>query len=134
AGPDEARELVKESEVQAGGTRLLAYSEMLQGLGRDPEDVNGDRIPDCHPGATPVRLPGSGLIVTLGELSILPDYLSRPEDIANAPKRFVLPLIQSVREWNIRELRRAAGGEPRPAGRIARRKTERPRLEPTLSY
>jgi hypothetical protein len=134
AGPDEARELVKESEAQAGGTRLLAYSQMLEDLGREPENVDGDRIADCHPGATPVRLPGSGLIVTLGELSILPDYLSRPEDIANAPRRFVLPLIQSVREWNIRELRRAAGEEPRPAGRIARRKTERPRLEPTLSY
>jgi hypothetical protein len=56
-----------------------------------------------------VRLPGSGLVVTVGELNVLPDYLGRPEEIEAAPLRFIGPLIQSVRSWSIAELGRSAG-------------------------
>ena len=56
-----------------------------------------------------MRLPGSGLVVTLGELNVLPDYLGRPEEIEAAPLRFIGPLIQSVRSWSVAELGRCTG-------------------------
>ena len=66
-----------------------------------------------------MRLRGSGLVVTLGELNVLPDYLGRPEDIESAPLTFIGPLIQSVRSWSVAELARPAGargaGRPLPA-------------------
>ena len=61
-----------------------------------------------HPGAETLRLPGSGLVVTLGELNVLPDYLAHPSDIENAPAAFLRPLVQSFRSWSITELRRSA--------------------------
>jgi uncharacterized protein DUF4157 len=135
AGPEESRQLVREATPSpAPAPRLRAYWSVLEELGRDPENVDAGPLAERYPGITPVRLPGSGLVITLGELSILPDYLSRPDDIANAPKSFVLPLIQSVREWNIRVLRRAAGEPPKRAAGSANRKVRRQRLRPSLAY
>ena len=71
--------------------------------------MDEERLRAAHPGLDPVRLPGSGLVVTLGELNVLPDYLGRPEDIESAPLAFLGPLIQSVRSWSIAELARPAG-------------------------
>jgi len=73
-----------------------------------------------------VRLPGSGLVVTLGELNVLPDYLAHPAEIETAPEAFLLPLIQSIRSLNITELRRSAGSGLRPG--------PRPRLRGSLKY
>lgn len=118
AGPEEARGLVREARSGRGEGEdgLGGYCSLLATLGRDPENVDAGEVTD-H-GAIAVELPGSGVVVTLGEVSILPDYLSRPEDIERAPRTFVLPLIQSTRAWNIRELHGAAGGPlaktPRP--------------------
>jgi hypothetical protein len=66
--------------------------------------VREARLRDSHPGLDVVRLPRSGLVVTVGELNVLPDYLGRPEEIEAAPLRFIGPLIQSVRSWSIAEL------------------------------
>jgi hypothetical protein len=71
--------------------------------------VNEERLRAKHPELVTVRLPGSGLVVTLGELNVLPDYLGRPEEIEAAPLRFIGPLIQSVRSWSVAELGRCAG-------------------------
>jgi len=68
-------------------------------------------------------LPGSGLVVTLGEMNVLPDYLAHPAEIETAPEAFMLPLIQSIRSSNITELRRSAH-RPGP----------RPRLQGSLRY
>jgi hypothetical protein len=106
---------------------LAEYCALLEDLGRDPENADAAALAARYPSTPFVTLPGSGLVVTLGELCILPDYLSRPEDMENAPKGFVLPLIQSTREWNIREMRRAADGTPP-------RLRDRPRLKQTLAY
>ena len=62
-----------------------------------------------HAGLETIRLPASGLVVTLGELNILADYLGHPGEIETAPAAFLGPLIQSVRGWNIAELLRSAG-------------------------
>jgi Domain of unknown function (DUF4157) len=88
---------------------VAGYRDLLAELGRAPRQANEKRLRAAHPGLNPVRLPGSGLVVTLGELNVLPDYLGRPEDIESAPLTFIGPLIQSVRSWSIAELARPAG-------------------------
>ena len=85
------------------------YRDLLAELGRAPRQADEERLRAAHPGLDPVRLRGSGLVVTLGELNVLPDYLGRPEDIESAPRSFVGPLIQSVRSWSIAELAQPAG-------------------------
>jgi hypothetical protein len=90
---------------QGGG----GYRDLLTELGRSPRLVDGARLRRAHPGLDLVRLPGSGLTVTVGELNVLPDYLGRPEDIESAPLAFLGPLIQSVRSWSVAELGRPPG-------------------------
>jgi hypothetical protein len=85
------------------------YRDLLAELGREPRRVDEARVRARHPGLDPVRLPGSGLVVTLGELNVLPDYFGRPDEIEAAPLAFLGPLIQSVRSWSIAELGRSAG-------------------------
>jgi hypothetical protein len=107
-------------EVQAltadgpGRSRAIdAYCARLEALGRDPRHVDEERLRAGHPGLETVRLPGSGLVVTLGELNVLPDYLGHPSEIETAPAEFVEPLIQSIRSWSVAELARSAGGRGR---------------------
>jgi hypothetical protein len=85
------------------------HCALLELLGRDPRNVDEERLRAEYPGLETVRLPGSGLVVTLGELNILPDYLAHPEEIEIAPAAFLEPLLQSVRTWSVAELRRSAG-------------------------
>ncbi|MGH3164416.1 MAG: hypothetical protein ACRDN0_00790, partial [Trebonia sp.] len=93
----------------AGDIRVAdGYRELLAELGRAPRRVDETQVRASRPGTETVRLPGSGLVVTVGELNVLPDYLGRPEEIGSAPLRFIGPLIQSVRSWSIAELGRPA--------------------------
>lgn len=94
------------------------YRALLGELGRAPRRVDEARVSGAHPGLRTVRLPGSGLVVTTGELNVLPDYLGRPEEIEAAPLRFVGPLIQSVRSWSVAELGPAAGDRGWPPRRL----------------
>jgi hypothetical protein len=91
------------------GEPVEEYRGLLAALGATPRAVDEQRLRDGHPELDLVRLPGSGLVVTLGELNVLPDYLGRPEEIETAPLRFIGPLIQSVRSWSVAELGRSAG-------------------------
>jgi Domain of unknown function (DUF4157) len=109
-----------------GAEHLDAQCALLEQLGRDPRHVDEERLRARHPGVDTLRLPGSGLVVTLGELNVLPDYLAHPAEIETAPEAFLLPLIQSVRSLNIAELRRLAGSGFRPG--------PRPRLPGSLKY
>jgi Domain of unknown function (DUF4157) len=88
---------------------VAGYRDLLAELGRAPRRASEGRLQAAHPGLDLVRLRGSGLVVTLGELNVLPDYLGRPEDIESAPLTFIGPLIQSVRSWSVAELARPAG-------------------------
>jgi hypothetical protein len=85
------------------------YRELLRDLGRAPRRPPEERLRAEYDGLDLLRLSGSGLVVTLGELNVLPDYLGRPEDIESAPLTFIGPLIQSVRSWSVAELARPAG-------------------------
>ncbi len=96
---------------------------VIEELGCNPQDVDEGRLRAAHPGLETVRLPGSGLVVTLGELNVLPDYLGHPSQIETAPTALLEPLLQSVRDWSITELRRSAG-----------RPVRHRRLQGSLSY
>ena len=85
--------------------QLEAHCELLAGLGRRRGDADRDRPPD----ADLIRLPGSGLLVTTGELNVLPDYFNHPDAIAAAPARFMGPLVQSIRQQSLVQLRRITG-------------------------
>ena len=87
---------------------VASYRDLLFELGRAPRQANEAELRAAGAGTDTVRLPGSGLVVTLGELNVLPDYLGRPEEIEAAPPGFVGPLIQSVRSWGAAELERSA--------------------------
>jgi hypothetical protein len=91
---------------------LEAQCDLAQELGRQPEDVDSDGLQARYPGVQTVRLAASGLVVTLGELNILPDYLSNPDDIDGAPASFLLPVLQAVRAQNYRQLYRIMGRRP----------------------
>jgi len=109
--------LLGDADPQVGPGREERQCGLLERLGDDPLNVDEDRLRADWPGLETIRLPGSGLVVTLGELNILPDYLSDPGQIESAPAAFLVPLLQSVREWTIRELSRSAG-RPRPRRRL----------------
>jgi len=109
--------------AQVNPEQLEARCALLERLGRDPRNIDEERLRAELPGLETLRLPGSGLVVTLGELNVLPDYLAHPAEIETAPEAFLLPLIQSIRSLNIMELRRSAG---RPG--------RRPRLQGSLKY
>lgn len=94
---------------EAGFARVEEHCALLERLGRDPLDVDEELLRAKHPGVETLRLPGSGLVVTLGELNILPDYLSHPQEIETASAAFLLPVVQSIRTWSIREIRKATG-------------------------
>jgi hypothetical protein len=96
-----------------GAPAIDAYRGLLETLGRDPRHVDEERLRAGYPRLETVRLPASGLVVTLGELNVLPDYLGHPGEIETAPVEFAEPLIQSVRSWSVAELSRSAGGRSR---------------------
>jgi Domain of unknown function (DUF4157) len=94
--------------------QIRAYCALLEELGKDPRGVDEERFRAEHTGLELLRLPGSGLVVTLGELNVLPDYFGHPSEIETAPAAFMVPLIQSIRSWSIAELRRSAGQRRSP--------------------
>jgi hypothetical protein len=103
-----------QAAASGDGGPVQQYRGLLGELGRAPRQVSGARLRGSHPWLDTVRLPGSGLVVTVGELNVLPDYLGRPEEIEAAPLRFIGPLIQSVRSWSSAELGRPAGHRALP--------------------
>lgn len=86
---------------------------LLAELGRAPRDADPGIVRDRYPGAEPLRLPGSGLVITTGELNVLADYFAHPDAIAAAPVPYLLHVIQSVRSQSLVQLRRLAPSAPR---------------------
>ncbi len=102
--PARVQDLADDGARSAG-----VHRDLLAELGREPRNVDLERLAASYPWLETVRLPGSGLVVTRGELNLLPDYLGHPEEIESAPPGFLGPLIQSVRSWSVAELDRSAG-------------------------
>ena len=118
-----------QAAADGDGRPVDEYRGLLGELGRAPRQAAEARPHGPHPGLDTVRLPRSGLVVTVGELNVLPDYLGRPEEIEAAPLRFIGPLIQSVRSWSIAELGRSAGHRALPP-RLLPGSMRYPRLGP----
>jgi hypothetical protein len=97
--------------------QILAYRGLLNKLGKDTRRTEEERLRSQHLGCETLQLPGSGLVVTLGELNALPDYMGHPSEIETASAAFLEPLIQSVRSWSIAELGKSAG-QRRPHRRL----------------
>jgi hypothetical protein len=93
----------------AGVPLLEAQCALLEELGRNPVDVDMDRLRENYPGIQTVRLSASGLVVTLGEINVLPDYLSHPDDIDAASAAFIGPVVQAIRSQSYRQLHRVMG-------------------------
>jgi hypothetical protein len=89
----------------ADSGRLEAHCDLLAGLGRRPLDP--DPRPPRDVGL--IRLPGSGVSVTTGELNVLPDYFDHPDGIIAAPAAFMVPLVQSIRQQSLVQLGRITG-------------------------
>jgi len=113
--PEEIEAMTAGGQARTGtgtGTRaerVAAYCDLLEALARDPRHPDEARLAAEHPRVTTLRLPGSGLVVTLGELNVLPDYLGHADEVETAPAAFLEPLLQSVRSWSVAELSRPAG-------------------------
>jgi len=82
------------SIARSCGAERKRSTRCSSGSAGDPRNVDEERLRAEHPGLETLRLPGSGLVVTLGELNFLPDYLAHPAEIETAPEAFLLPLIQ----------------------------------------
>jgi hypothetical protein len=89
--------------------QLETQCALLSELGRNPVDVDPDRLRENYPGIQTVRLSASGLVVTLGEINVLADYLSHPDDIDAAPAAFMVPVVQAIRAQSYRQLHRIMG-------------------------
>lgn len=89
-------------EIANGGPRraaLLQREMDLQWLWHaDPESVTEQQIQQQCPGIRTLRLRGSDLIVTYGELNALPDYLISGAQADTTPKDVMLPILQFVRQ------------------------------------
>ncbi|MGI8664666.1 MAG: hypothetical protein ACR2N4_01295, partial [Jatrophihabitans sp.] len=89
-------------EISNGGPRraaLLQRQMDLQWLWHvDPESVTEEQIEQQCPGIRTLRLRGSDLLVTYGELNALPDYLSSGAQADLAPRDVMLPILQFVRQ------------------------------------
>lgn len=107
------RGTISPSEVFA---QLEKQCTVTEELAKAPVNVDTDRLREEFPELQTIRLSGSGLVVTGGELNILPDYFSHPAQIDAAPASFIVPVIQAIRSQNCRELNRIMG-RSKPSGR-----------------
>jgi hypothetical protein len=89
-------------EIANNGPRraaLLKREMDLQWLWHaDPESVTEEQLQRQCPGIRTLRLRGSDLLVTYGELNALPDYLSAGDQADLTPKEVMLPILQFVRQ------------------------------------
>jgi hypothetical protein len=75
----------------------------------DPDSVTEARIKAVYPEIRTLKLAGSGLIVTYGELNTLPDYLARPGDMNTLSREIVFPILQAVRQEGYYNVNRLLG-------------------------
>ena len=89
--------------------RVAEQSALAADLNRWQDQADTGRLQATYPGLRTVRLSGSGLVVTRGELNVLADYFSHPAHIDAAPASFMVPVAQAIRSQSCRELARLAG-------------------------
>ncbi len=90
--------------------KLEELRDFLEMWREDPDGVTPEAIKARHPGIRTLRLGGSGLLVTYGELNTLADYLADPAALDAQPKRILEPLLQAVRQESFHHVTRLLGG------------------------
>lgn len=100
---------IRAAAAGSGGSRARTPLDMqhalLAELGRNPHRIDEDLLAAQFPDVPVVRLSASGLLVTVGELNVLADYISDPDDVDGAPAAFIGPLVQAIRLQSCRQLR-----------------------------
>ena len=88
--------------IAAGGANRKAYLQRVQQFlhmwATNPKAVSTDQITKDFHDIRPLKLRGSGLIVTYGELNTLADYLATPAELDAMPESYLLPILQQVRQ------------------------------------
>ena len=92
--------------------KLLAFLNMWH---TTPLQVTEQMIADCYPYIRTVRLDGTNLLVTYGELNTLPDYLAGPSMIFGQSQDIMLPILQAVRQEGYNQVQNLLGGSWFPA-------------------
>ncbi|WP_411143065.1 DUF4157 domain-containing protein [Streptomyces sp. x-80] len=80
------------------GAFLSKMRQLLRLWQTNPEDVTEAQMREQFPDIRAIRLQGSGLLVTYGELNTLADYLPQPEVLDAQPKSILLPILQTMRQ------------------------------------
>ncbi len=88
-------------------TSLLAFLNMWH---TDPGQVTEQMIANFYPDIRTLRLDGTNLLVTYGELNTLPDYMANPGSIFGQPQNIMLPILQAVRQEGYNNVQRLLGG------------------------
>lgn len=88
--------------IAAAGANRKAYLQRVQQFLRmwetNPKAVSAEQITKDFHELRPLRLGGSGLVVTYGELNTLADYLASPHELDTLPEHDLLPILQQVRQ------------------------------------
>ncbi|WP_308303856.1 DUF4157 domain-containing protein [Streptomyces sp. CB02959] len=80
------------------GAFLRKMRQLLELWQRNPESVTEAQMREHFPDIRAIRMQGSGLLVTYGELNTLADYLPQPAVLDAQPKSILLPILQTVRQ------------------------------------
>ncbi|MFJ5679043.1 DUF4157 domain-containing protein [Streptomyces sp. NPDC093097] len=80
------------------GTFLNKMRQLLQLWQTNPESVTEAQMQAHFPDIHAIRLQGSQLLVTYGELNTLADYLPQPAVLDTLGKDILLPILQTVRQ------------------------------------
>lgn len=105
------------ADLNAIAKRLPSRLDLLRQLRdffwmwhQNPEAVTQEMINARYPYIRTLRLAGSGLLVTYGELNTLPDYLADPVAMEQLPPRILLPILQAVRQECYNRVQQLLGG------------------------
>lgn len=77
---------------------LEQQADLMDLWREDPLAVTEQQVMAAAPGVRTLRLSGSGLLVTYGELNALPDYVANPVALDSLPADVLLPLLQGLRQ------------------------------------
>jgi len=94
--------------VSAGSTRKVEVLErqikLLYLWHQNPEAVTAQQVAAICPWIRTIRLEASGLLVTLGELNALPDYIATGQVADDISAEVLLPILQLIRQQGYNQL------------------------------
>ncbi|MEW1660973.1 DUF4157 domain-containing protein [Streptomyces sp. NPDC093707] len=87
------------NKSQGDSGAFLRKMRQLLGLWQtNPKDVTEAQMREHFPDIRAIRMQGSGLLVTYGELNTLADYLPQPAVLDTLSEGILLPILQTLRE------------------------------------